>query len=122
MKIYSKIRFLAARKRNLESNIDFCFPFSQESGWPLGTRILKTVFVFVVKQKRENKIFSKIRLRALHENGNWDSDIIFRFLFLPGTLSRRRISNSVFVFVKQPLALGYTHFKICFRSCCQTKA
>ena len=34
-----------------------CFPFSQESGWPLYTRILKTAFVFVVKQKRETKIF-----------------------------------------------------------------
>ena len=101
LKIFSKIRFLAARKRNLESNIDFCFPFSQESGWPLGTRILKTVFVFVVEQKRETKIFSKIRLRVPHENGNWDLDIIFRFLFLPGTLSRRQISNSVFCFRKK---------------------
>ena len=95
------MRFVAARKRNLESNIDFCFPFSQESGWPLGTRILRTVFVFVVKQKCETKIFPKIRLRTLHENGNWDSHIIFRFLFLPGTLSRRRISNSVFRFRKK---------------------
>ena len=51
------MRFVAARKRNFESNIDFCFPFSQESGWPLGTRILRTVFVFVIKQKRVTKNF-----------------------------------------------------------------
>ena len=64
-----------ARNVKSKTNIKFSFPFSQKSCWPLGTRILKSVFVVVVKRKHEIGISSKIHFLVLHANGFWQKSV-----------------------------------------------
>ena len=75
-----------AHKRILEMECRLLFSVFARKRLDLGythcTSILKSVFVVVVKRKREIGISFKIRFLVLHANGFWKSNVDFCFPFL----------------------------------------